>query len=274
VKKTLLLLLFIEVGLTGYSQNEIYQSGARSVALSNATVTFRDHWAAFNNQAGLASLKQSIFGVYAENKYNIRELNSGSAVLVIPFKKLAVLGVSFFTVNNSIIFTRQKYGIALAKMFGENLSIGLQFDFLKSHFEGYSDNLSFCGEVGLLYKLTPAWDVGVHIFNPTASHYTQFEKERIPTVFRVGTGYKIGDNTLFVIEFENSSDSKFVIKGGIEYELAKKIVFEIGAHSNPFVNSFGIAFKGRSFRINISLQYHQVLSATPGISFDQVLFNQ
>jgi hypothetical protein len=264
------LFLFLFLKTTSlFSQNDLLMPDARSMAVAGAGITFADHWACFHNQAALAFAKKPSIGIYAENRYNIKELNSGAIALAIPLKNLGSFGVSYYVFNNSSIYTRQKVSLAYAKLLGKSFSAGVQFDLLYTSVSNYENNLSFCGELGILYKIHPKWEIGVHVFNLTGAKYQKYEKEQIPTIMTVGVGWHISENTLVVAEVENNTYSNITVRGGIEYEISKKVAFQLGMRSNPWINSFGFSYKAKNLRINIGLEYHQLLGISPGVSIDK-----
>lgn len=263
-----ILFLFLRTSLL-FSQNDLLMPDARSMAVAGAGITFADHWACFHNQAALAFIKSPSIGVFAENRYNIKELNSGAIALAIPLKKLGAFGISYYIFNNSSIYNRQKFSLAYAQLLGKSFSVGVQFDLLSTHVSNYENNISFCGELGVLYKIHPNWEIGVHVFNLTGANYQKYEKEQIPTIMKVGVGWHISENTLIIAEIENSTYNNITVRGGIEYEVSKKVAFQLGMRSNPWINSFGFSYKAKNLRINIAMEYHQLLGISPGISFDK-----
>ena len=265
---SLFLFLFLRTSQL-YSQNDLIIPDARSMAVAGAGITFADHWACFHNQAALAFVNRPSVGVYAENLYNIKELNSGAVALALPAKQLGTFGVSYYIFNNSSIYSRQKISLGYAKLLGKSFSVGVQFDLLYTHVNDYGNNLSFCGEIGILYRIYPKWEIGVHVFNPTATNYRKYEKEQIPTIMQIGAGWHIGENTTIVAAVENSSYNNFTFRAGIEYEVSKKVAFQLGMRSNPWINSFGFSYKAKNLRINIAMEYHQLLGISPGASFDK-----
>ena len=262
------LVLFLKSSVL-FSQNDLILPDARSIAFAGAGITFADHWACFHNQAALAFVKKSSIGVYAENRYNIKELNSGAVALALAVKKIGSFGFSYYIFNNSSIYNRQKISVAYAKLLGKSISVGVQFDLLHTYVTNYDNNLSFCGEIGLLYRISPKWEVGVHVFNPTAASYKKFEKEQIPTIMKIGAGWHLAENTIIVAELENSTYNKFTIRAGVEYEVSKKVAFQLGIRSNPWINTFGFSYKAKNIRINIAMEYHQLLGISPAVSFDK-----
>jgi hypothetical protein len=264
------LILFLSVKTSSLlSQNDLILPDARSMAIAGAGVTFTDHWACFHNQAALAFVKNPSVGIYAQNIYNIKELNSGAFAFALPLKEFGTFGIGYYIFNNSSIYNRQKISLGYAKLLGKSVSAGVQFDLLYTHTENYNNNLSFCGEIGLLYRLSSKWEIGVHIFNLTGADYQKYENEQIPTVMKVGAGWHVGQNTLIIAEVENSSYNDFTLRGGLEYEISNKVAFQLGMRSNPWINSFGFSYKAKGLRINIAMEYHQLLGISPGISFDK-----
>jgi hypothetical protein len=265
---TSFLLLFSNSSLL-FSQNDLIIPDARSMAVAGAGITFADHWACYHNQAALAFTKNPSVGIFAQNRYNIKELNSGAIAFALPLKNVGTFGISYYIFNNSNIYNRQKISLAYAKLLGKSISAGVQFDLLYTHIENYQNNLSFCGEIGLLYKLSKNWEIGVHVFNLTAAKYKEYENEQIPTIMKIGAAWHVGENTVIIGEVENSSYSNFTVRGGLEYEISKKVAFQLGMKSNPWINSFGFSYKAKGLRINIAMEYHQLLGISPGISFDK-----
>ena len=269
MKYFILLLTTLLFVLNTNAQESNYQTGARSKAYSDASIAFSDHWSAFNNQAGLASIEHLSIGFYAEQRFNISELNGGSIVLAKPIKGKNTFAISFYTFNNSTYYNRQKFGFAYAKGLGNSFSFGLQFNLLRTYFDNYGYSMSFCGELGIQYKIAEKATLGAHIFNPTATKYNDYD-ERIPSVMRIGLSYNIIKESKLAIEIENGTDSDFAVKGGIGYDFSDKFSLQLGVRSKPFANSFGIAFRTKKIGIHLSLMYMQVLDSTPGISLDYI----
>jgi hypothetical protein len=263
-------LLFLIVKTTVlFSQNDLILSDARSMAMAGSSITISDHWSCFHNQAALAFAKRPSAGIYAENRYNIKELNSGALAVAIPLKDLGSFGISYYIFNNSSVYNRQKLGLAYAKKLGKTFSVGLQFDLLYTRVSNYKNNLSFCGELGVLYRIHPRFEIGVHVFNLTGEKYREYENEQIPTIMKIGAGWHVSDNTLIIAEIENNTYSKLTVRGGLEYEITKKLAFQLGMRSNPWLNSFGFSYQSKNIRINIAMEYHQLLGISPGLSFDK-----
>src|SRR3954470_24173291 len=71
-----------------------YPIGARSAALSDASVTYSDIWCSFNNQAGLAKLKGCTAGVDYVNRFLLPEFSTRSFAVALPTKNSGVFALS------------------------------------------------------------------------------------------------------------------------------------------------------------------------------------
>ena len=122
----LIILFFILFSFSLYPQDNSYQCGARSLALSNASVVFMDPWSIFNNQASLAFLNNISLGIAVKNYFNLTELNEGALTFCLPLQKQGTFGLSVYYFNNSTIYSQQKFGLAYAIKLTDKLSSGIQ----------------------------------------------------------------------------------------------------------------------------------------------------
>ena len=65
--------------------NQDDPAGGRSSGLSHASVTLRDGWSCYNNQAGLGYLENPVCGFYFENRYNVKEFSTKAVFIAYPF---------------------------------------------------------------------------------------------------------------------------------------------------------------------------------------------
>src|SRR4051812_4058526 len=114
MRHPLLIIFFLITYALSLSAATNYPVGARSSAVANASVTYSDLWAAFNNQAGLAQLKNMSAGVYYENKFLLSDLSLRSFAFAVPVKKTGVFALSASVFGFSL-YSEQKASIAYAK---------------------------------------------------------------------------------------------------------------------------------------------------------------
>ena len=268
MKKFLFVVLIILFYQSLFAQYDNYSAGAKSKALSDASLTFSNLWAVFNNQAAMAFSDNKAIGVFAENKFGLKELNTGALAFTYPLEKAGVLGLSIYSFNQSVLFSRQKFGLAYALKLGNNFSSGMQLNLIRSFTAEYGSAFSFCGEIGLYFKMNEKTSLGVHVFNPTSSRYNKSNNERIPTLMRIGLAYQISENSILLAELENSSINSFNFKGGLVYQISERLSMRASVKSYPFASAFGLEISTKKININLALQFHQVLDISPGISLD------
>jgi hypothetical protein len=69
-----------------FAGNDKNSLGGRSAGMGNASVTFSDGFSVFANQAGLARLQTLDAGLYAENRFMLKDLGMYALAVGIPTK--------------------------------------------------------------------------------------------------------------------------------------------------------------------------------------------
>jgi len=239
--------------------------GARAGALGSASVTFTDVWSAFNNQAGLAHLKTFNVGVNYENRFLLPELSLKSFAAAIPFKGTTfALSASSFGYH---LYSENKYGLALAKAFGENISAGVQFDYLKTQIaEGYGTKGVATVEIGVLAKPVKNLIIAAHLFNPVRSKLNNYNNERVPTIMKLGASYSFSEKVVLITELNKITVEQVQFKVGLEYVLIKDLYIRAGMNTTTPNIALGFGITLKQFKIDISSSYHQVLGYTPQLA--------
>lgn len=244
-----------------------YPVGARSAGVANASVTYCDVWSTFHNQAGLAWLKNISAGTYFENRFLVSQLSLRSFALAVPTTTAGTFGVTgtFFGYS---AYSEKKVGLAFAKMFGENMSAGIQLDYLNTFFndEFYGSRTTFVVEGGILAEPIGNLKIGMHIFNPSKAKLAEYGDERVPVIMRFGVSYKFSEIVQLSSEVEKDIDYKNIFRAGLEYRPAEVLHLRIGVASNPSLSCFGFGLKLKDFMIDMSIQYHEVLGYSPQFS--------
>lgn len=251
--------------IQAYGGGENRPSGGRSAALSNASITNIDLWSAFNNQAGLATLKRPEFGIYYENRYMLKEMSYKAAAFVYPVKQGAfAISLNYFGFS---AYNESKVGLAYARSFGKYLSFGVQMDYAMINMaENYGNPRYVTFEAGMLAHITRQLSLGVHVYNPFNSKLSQLINETIPSIFRMGTSYLVTDKFTISFEAEKDVNHKAFIKSGFEYKVIPTIYLRAGIATNPSTFSFGIGIFMDKMIIDISSSYHQILGYSPQAS--------
>lgn len=262
VKIFTFLLIFLLIYLISYSGNDNYPTGSRSASMGNSSVTLSDVWSTHHNQAGLANLTKPTIGFHHENRFIVKEYGLQSLAFVLPTNS-GNFGVSLSYFGYSK-YNESKIGLGYAKKLGDKISFGVQLDYFNTHIaEDYGNKGAAVAELGILVEPKENFFIGVHVFNPTMSKIAIYDNERIPTIFRVGIGYKFSDNLYIATETEKDIDFDPVFKAGVEYMMIKDFFIRAGISTNPVQNSFGIGYVHKRLKADIAFSTHQILGITP-----------
>lgn len=261
-----LILLFFSCSL--FAQNgTTNSSGVRGNGVANASVGFTDINSIFNNQAGLAELKNMGFLLSAEQRFLLADLNNFGVGFALPTNSGTFgLSVHYFGFES---YNESKIGLTYARKLMEKLSVGIQFDLLNTQISEYGSKNFFTFEAGLQFELIENLLIGIHLYNPVKLEI--IEDEFLPTVLRAGATYTAAKKLLLHVEVEKDLDFPFIFKSGIEYELVEDFWMRVGVQTNPTALSFGLGYKFKNgMLIDIASNYHQELGFTPslGVGFE------
>lgn len=239
-------------------------AGARGIAMGNANLTFRDIHSGFNNQAGLAFIKDFSGVAFVENRFLLSELQSGAISIAHPTTSGTIgLVMQYFGFEG---YNEQKIGINYSRILFDKLSIGAQFDLLNTRIKEYGNDTALTFEVGLQYEIWENIITGIHVFNPVRAN---IGGEDIPSILQIGLTYQIAEFLTISSSVEKDTFLPYNVRVGLEYQLLQKIYFRAGVNSNPNKISFGLGYLVNQLQLNIAASYHNVLGFSPsfGISF-------
>lgn len=242
-----------------FAGGEVYPVGSRQAGMGRTGTTLTDLWSIQNNQAGIALIDKTSFGIYYENLYFVDGLGKESAAVVYP-ANFGVLGLSFNYFGNSL-YSDIKVGLAYARSFGPYFRIGLQLDYLQLTLgENYGKQSNFTFELGIQSDVTETLTIGASVFNPIMVSLAEYDEENIPAVFRFGLGWQVSKDFLVTIDAEKSTNyAPVILRAGVEYGIREKFFMRCGftTYQEIFTMGFGIELK--SFRFNLSAVMHQSL---------------
>jgi len=267
----LLILVFHFSFFISRAGNENVPAAARSAGASGASVCYSDLWSAFNNQAGLASLKKITAGIYFENRFNMSELGVRGFALAIPSGESGTFALSgtFFGYS---LYSEKKIGAAFSKQLGGKLRAGIQLNYLSTFIaEGYGTRSALTGEAGILAEPLNNFFIGFHIYNPTQTKIADYADERVPVIMRIGAMYRFSEKVSLSIENEKQVDADGIFKTGIEYHIAEPLYLRGGISTNPSLNSFGFGLKFGQFMFDAAASFHETLGFTPHVSLQYEL---
>lgn len=264
-KIILLLLITICPGKISFGTNDNYPLGARSAGMSNATVMMPHLWSVFHNQAGLAWLDQFSFGFHHENKFVLPQYGLQAVAIVIPTAP-GTMGITYSYFGYSK-YHENKIGVAFGRMLGENISAGIQLNYLNVFIaDQYGNQGNLTVEAGIMAQPVKNLFLGAHVFNPTRAQVSLDTEEDIPTIFRFGMGYRFANTIFLAAETEKDLNNPAVFKTGIEFELADNLTLRTGFSTKPTLYTFGLGYSYKGIIANLAFTRHQQLGFTPHFS--------
>ena len=268
MKQLVLLLFFTHSGLLALSQgwNPV---GARSVALSNASVCLDDVWAYHHNPGAAASIRTISIGAYYETRFLTKELQTQALVLAIPLKVGVIsAGAQFFGYEQ---YRNTRTGLGYSMKFTDFLQFGVQGNIQTLRLGGnYGSTTSGTIEAGLLAKVSEKWSIGISVMNIGRQRINPIS-DRFATIMRAGCQYKPSKKISIFVEVEKQIITKISFKGAVEYQPVKPLYIRLGAQSAPMEFALGFGYKISGFSIDLGSKYHQTLGWTPNIGLNYQL---
>lgn len=238
------------------------------MSMANASVTFNDVWSHFNNPGAVGKVEAFTAGISYENRFLLKELQSQAIATVIPMKIGAVsVGGQMFGYRE---FRTYKAGVGYGLKLGEKFYAGVQMNYLGLQLNSsYGSKHGVSGDVGMLGEVTENWLIGFSVGNLFRSKLSEFEDDRMTTLMRFGSSYKLSDKALVSGEVEKDISNPMRFKAGVEYMPLKQFSLRGGVATAPVEFSFGVGYLTKSISINVGSAYHQILGWSPhfGLTF-------
>lgn len=262
MKKILLSIILIPFGIK--ASNGDGPVGPRSAALGHASSCLYDVWSTRNNQGSLGFVRQAEVGAFYENRFFVKELTQSGFAAAMPIKK-GTFGINYTSLGYNL-YRESQASLSYAMLLGENISAGVAFEYLNTKIADiYGQSNAFTGSAGLTAKLLPHVTISAHVYNPFRAKITNYNNEKVPTIFKFGAQYIFSPKVFIVAEAEKTSLQKINIKGGIEYAPSSLIYIRAGGASYPTQAAFGLGVNYNGLKIDVSSMYHSVLGLSPQI---------
>lgn len=256
-----IILLFLSLPAKGGNPYR-FSAGAGESGQGSVSIMQTGFWPCFTNQALLAHNNSFSAGINYDNKFNISELGTRTAAIIIPAGKTSI-GIIYSDFGYPA-FHRGTGGLACGMALSENISAGLQIDYISERSSGEDlKNRAVTFEAGLLLSPGDNISIGIQLFNPLPN---SLRKSYIPSTIKAGAGIRL-NNLLFAgAEAELSSGDKLLIRTGFNYEAAKNFWLRCGFSSENTSFSFGTGILIKAAALDLSFVSHEKLDVTSSLS--------
>ncbi len=256
--------LLIFLAINSVAAQIVHQNSAAAYSRLDAYTTDGSNVFSFSaNAASLVHFTTPVIGVYAENRFGLKELTTFQMAAALPATS-GNFGVSlsyFGSAEHNQLQTKLVYGRKL----GNKVSVGAGFNYSRINVAGYGSAGAVSIEGGILLQVTDQLQTGFQINNPTGARWSKGENEQLPSVYTMGLGYKVSDKFFAGIEIEKREESKINVTGGVQYQFDKKIGARVGFTSATSGYYLGGSFLIQGIRMDITAAIHPQLGITPGL---------
>jgi hypothetical protein len=237
-------------------------AGAGEAGMEYVCIMKTGFWSSFHNQANLGYNKLLSLGFNYENRFNIGELATRSAGLIIPAGKTSLAVVySHFGYSD---YKRDMTGLACGMKLSDKVSAGVQADYYSIKTSGeYNNSQIITYESGLIILPSESTQVGIHFFNLLPG---SLKNKLLPTSLRIGAGTYLNKSVFTGIEGEMRSGSKLLIRTGFEYGVSKNLWLRGGYSTDNNSFSFGLGFLAKFVQIDLGFVTHEKLGVTSSAS--------
>jgi len=245
-----------------FSQSVRQPISAIYLGLSAYSREHADAFSYLNNQAALAQIKSTTFGVYGEKRFLLAATSLYTATVAIPTKN----GNFGINLNYSGFkdFNENQVGVAYARSLGGKVDIGVQFNYYGYRVPSYNNPSTVTFEIGVIVHLTDKLNMGIHVYNPVGGKLSK-SNEKLTSAYKVGLGYDVSDNFFISTEIVKEENFPVSINTGIQYNFIKKFFARVGIVSATSTAYAGFGVSWRNFRLDITSSYHPQLGLSPGL---------
>lgn len=256
---------FISSGV--FCAGDVIISGGRPAGMGYAAVAGNGLWSVCNNPAGMAFTNGLRAGIYAENRFLLPDLTTGTIAITFGSRPGTFGGyVNHF---GGVLYSELKAAAGYARKFGKRLAAGVLINYMGiTQAEGYGNKGLVSFEVGLMCRPDDKWSVGVHLLNPVPISISDDGNEKLPVVFRAGFSRMFAKKAEVTAEIESASHEKAVARIGLEYIVHRSFFLRTGFVSNPQTVTAGIGLAFGNLHIDLGSSWQPVLGYSAQISIE------
>jgi len=239
-----------------------FSAGAGETGMGSACIARPGFWSSFSNQALLAFNNNLSAGINYQNRFNISELGTRTAGIIIPAGTTS-MGIiySHFGYRE---FRREMTGAACGLTLSEKISAGVQIDYFSEKASGeYENHHSLTFETGIVINASENISVGIHMFNPVPN---SLRKVDMPSSLTAGAGIELSRVLYAGAEVEMSSGQMLVLRAGFDFEAVENLWFRAGFSSENSSFTLGIGYLIKSFKLDLGFFTHEKLGITSNAS--------
>ncbi len=224
---------------------------------------FSDIFSAASNQASLAELKTSGFGVYGERRFMLEELNGYTTIIAVPTPSgtFGFQGDYF----GSSGFNETQLGLLYGRKVTDKIDVGAKFNYYTVRVRGYGSASAINFEAGAIFHLTDKLYTGIHVYNPAGSKLGKRGGEKLASAYRFGVGYEVSEKLFISTEIVKHEDRAIIVNAGLQYNLLLNVFIRAGTSAGGNNTYLSVGLPLSFGRVDVNTAYHPQLGFTPGL---------
>lgn len=149
-----------------------------------------------------------------------------------------------------------------ARGLGEEVSLGLRFNYHALNIAGYGKAISVTADVAALFRLSPQLSFGLQMLN---AGNTAKEEIAIPVAYAAGLGYDPSDKLCFSAELMKERSKTANAKLSMQYVISPELLVRTIIETDESC-CFGAGFIKQRFRLDAFSAYHLRLGLSGGVA--------
>jgi hypothetical protein len=258
------LVVFISIFCCTISaQNLRFNVAQPYLALHSYSKQQTDAFAFLNNQAALTNITKTQIGVFAENRFGLKELALYNIVGAFA-TNLGNIGVQVQR-GGGTNFNENKLGLAYGRKLSDKIAVGAQFNYYGYNVPGVQKSNTVFFELGILAHASEKLHVGFQVQNPVGGNLKN-TTEKVASLYSIGIGYDASNEFFIGANLSKEENTDLQANIGFNYNFYKKFFAKAGVLTNQgfLYAGAGVAFNG--VRFDISASHHPQLGFSPAIS--------
>jgi len=215
------------------------------------------------NQAALAKIKGVSAGIYGEKRFLLNELSLYNATITLGTSSGSFgLDTRYYGFSE---YNESQVGLAYGRDLGSKVDLGVQFNYYNVRIAGYGNASAINFEMGAIFHLTDNLNAGLHVYNPVGGTLGKNDEEKLASVYSAGIGYDASEKFFTSIEIVKEENKPVNVNAGLQYEFLPQLLSRLGISTATSSIYFGIGFRMKSTRLDVTASCHPQLGITPGL---------
>jgi hypothetical protein len=239
---------------------------ARASALGHATTALASASGVHANPASPSAHAARVATLFARQSFGIAELRYAAAHLTEPFSWGALSGGASTFGFDAYREVHLSAGAARGFRLGTSrrVHVGLTARYYHTAIEGFESAGALGLHAGLLVRVLPTLDFGVHATNLNAPSLT--DGEPLPQTLAAGLSYGAGDRLRVVVDAFKDIDFPLALRGGIEVHPVPVLALRTGVAAEPTRFTAGAGVLLGRLQADVAAEQHQDLGWSPSAS--------